>query len=276
MKHIATALRGIAVATAIGFALAGCAGAVGSSGGTASGHAAADTSLATVQKAGVITVGTEGTYRPFSYHAGGSGALTGYDIEVIKAVAAQLGVSAKFEETQWDAIFAGLQAGRFDVIANQVSITPERASAYLFSTPYTYSTGVIVVRSSNTSITSFASLAGKTTAQSLTSNWYALAQQNGATIQGVEGWAQSVALVQQGRVDATINDKLTYLDYQKQNADTGLKIAAETAEKSTSAFAFTKGSTTLAHAVDDALKKLTDDGTLAAISTKYFGQDVSK
>ncbi len=276
MKHIATTLRGIAIATAIGFALAGCSSAAGSSGGTASAPAAADTSLAAVQKAGVITVGTEGTYRPFSYHEGGSGALTGYDIEVIKAVASQLGVSAKFEETQWDAIFAGLQAGRFDVIANQVSITPERASAYLFSTPYTYSTGVIVVRSSNTSITSFASLAGKTTAQSLTSNWYALAQQNGATIQGVEGWAQSVALVQQGRVDATINDKLTYLDYQKHNGDTGLKIAAETAEKSTSAFAFTKGSTTLAHAVDDALKKLTDDGTLAAISRKYFGQDVSR
>ncbi len=276
MKHIATTLRGIAIATAIGFALAGCSGAAGSSGGTESGPAAADTSLAAVQKAGFITVGTEGTYRPFSYHAGGSGNLTGYDVEVIKAVASQLGVTVKFDETQWDAIFAGLQAGRFNVIANQVSITPARASTYLFSVPYTYSTGVIVVRSSNTSITSFASLAGKTTAQSLTSNWYALAQQNGATIQGVEGWAQSVALVQQGRVDATINDKLTYLDYQKQNADTGLKIAAETAEKSESAFAFTKGSTALAHAVDDALKKLTDDGTLAAISRKYFGQDVSR
>jgi cystine transport system substrate-binding protein len=146
----------------------------------------------------------------------------------------------------------------------------------LFSAPYTYSTGVIVVPADNTAITSFATLAGKTTAQSLTSNWYTLATESGATVQGVEGWAQSVALVEQGRVDATVNDKLTYLDYTTQTGATGLKIAAETDEQSESAFAFAQGSTALADAVDDALTSLSADGTLAKISTTYFGTDVSK
>ena len=239
-------------------------------------EAAGDRSLADVQEAGVLVVGTEGTYRPFSYHEDGSGELTGYDVEVIRAVAEELGVEVKFEETQWDAIFAGLEAGRFDAIANQVSITPEREAAYTFSEPYTLSPGVIVVRDDDNSITSFASLDGKTTAQSLTSNWYALAEESGATIEAVEGWAQAVTLVAQARVDATINDRLTFLDYKQQTGAVGLKVAAETDDVSRSAFAFRAGSGTLAAAVNEALAALAADGTLAEISAEFFGEDVSK
>jgi cystine transport system substrate-binding protein len=255
-------------------ALTGCSASAGDDTGSAT--TGTDESLSSVLDSGTLTIGTEGTYRPFSFHADGSGELTGYDVEVARAVADQLGVEAKFEETQWDAIFAGLEAGRFDTIANQVSITPEREESYEFSTPETISTGVIVVPEDNTDITSFESLAGKTTAQSLTSNWNTLATESGATVQGVEGWAQSVALVEDGRVDATINDKLTYLDYKKQTGAAGLKIAAETEDRSESAFAFAKGGTALADAVSDALATLSEDGTLATISDTYFGADVSK
>ncbi|GGC13026.1 amino acid ABC transporter substrate-binding protein [Cellulomonas carbonis] len=235
-----------------------------------------DTSLADVQEAGVLVVGTEGTYRPFSYHEDGSGDLTGYDVEVARAVGEELGVEVQFQETQWDAIFAGLEAGRFDVIANQVSITPEREGAYTFSEPYTYSPGVIVVREGDDSIGSFADLEGKTTAQSLTSNWYTLAEENGATIEAVEGWAQAVTLVEQGRVDATINDELTFLDYKKQTGAAGLVVAAATDDVSRSAFTFRSGSTTLADAVNEALAALAADGTLAEISAEFFGEDVSR
>ena len=255
--------------------LAACAGGAAGGAPTAAATTGADQSLAKVRAAGVLVVGTEGTYRPFSYHADGSGDLTGYDVEVARAVGKQLGVDVRFEETQWDAIFAGLEASRFDMIANQVSITPKRQQTYLFSSPYTVSTGVIVVRDDEDSITSFASLAGKTTAQSLTSNWYSLAQSSGANVQGVEGWAQAVALLQQKRVDATINDKLTFLDYKKQTGAAGLKIAAQTDEKSLSAFAFRKSDTSLTDAVDQALNALAADGTLARISTEFFGEDVS-
>ena len=239
-------------------------------------EAAGDRSLTDVQEAGMLVVGTEGTYRPFSYHEDGSGELTGYDVEVIRAVAEKLGVEVQFEETQWDAIFAGLEAGRFDAIANQVSITPEREAAYTFSEPYTLSPGVIVVRDDDNSITSFASLDGKTTAQSLTSNWYTLAEESGATIEAVEGWAQAVTLVSQSRVDATINDRLTFLDYKQQTGAAGLKVAAETDDVSRSAFAFRAGSDALAAAVNEALASLAADGTLAEISAEFFGEDVSQ
>lgn len=271
-------------AAAAALVLAGCAPAstddvVSGSSDDATTSTASGLTLAEVQEEGTLTIGTEGTYQPFSYHAdGGTGDLTGYDVDVITAVAEKLGVEPQFEETQWDAMFAGLDGGRFDVIANQVSINDERSAKYDFSEPYSVSPGVVVVPTADTSITSLDSLSGKTTAQSLSSNWYELAQDSGAQVEGVEGWAQAVALVEQGRVDATINDRLTWLDWAKNYPDqaSGLKVAVTTDDTSESAFTFPKGSDTLVAAVDDALDELRADGTLASISERYFGADVSQ
>ncbi|MGC5223977.1 amino acid ABC transporter substrate-binding protein [Micromonospora sp. DT81.3] len=245
------------------------------SSGTASPESSAGGEDFGLVQAGTLTVATEGTYRPFTFHDE-SGDLVGFDVEIAEAVADKLGLEIAFEETQWDAIFAGLDAGRFDVIANQVSINPEREEKYLFTDPYTVSPGVIVVPEDDDSISSFEDLAGKTTAQSLTSNWYELAQESGATVEAVEGWAQAVALLEQGRVDATINDNLTFLDYEKSEGPTGLKIAAETDDPAYNAFALTKDKTDLVAAIDDALAELREEGVLAEISEKYFGADVTQ
>lgn len=263
-------ITALVVATAAALALTAC-----SSGGSADPAASAEADDLGLVSAGTLTVATEGTYRPFSYHDE-SGDLVGFDVEIAEAVADKLGLEVSFQETQWDAIFAGLDAGRFDVIANQVSINPERQEKYLFSEPYTVSPGVIVVPEDDDSITSFDDLEGKTTAQSLTSNWYELAEESGATIEAVEGWAQAVALLQQGRVDATINDNLTFLDYEKSEGPTGLKIAAETDEPGLSAFALTQDKEALAEAIDGALAELREEGVLAEISEKYFGADVTE
>ena len=255
-----------AAASAALLALTGC-GSSGESGGAGDelGLVSGDT----------LTVATEGTYRPFSYHDE-TGELVGYDVEVAEAVAENLGLEITFQETQWDAIFAGLDAGRFDTIANQVSITPEREADYVFSTPYIVSNGVLVVSADNTDIESFDDLEGKSTAQSLTSNWNDLAEESGAQTEGVEGWAQAVALLEQGRVDATINDSLTYLDYANTEDASGIKVAAETDEESQSAFVVTPEREALTEAIDGALEELRADGTLAELGEKYFGEDVSE
>ncbi|BDV30700.1 amino acid ABC transporter substrate-binding protein [Microbacterium terricola] len=263
------ALRVSAIALASVFALSGC------SSTAAPESSAADAGYDLVAS-GTLTVATEGTYRPFSYHEDGTGPLVGYDVEIAEAVAEKLGLEVSFQETQWDAIFAGLEGGRFDVIANQVSITPDREETYAFSAPYAVSPGVIVTKESDDSIASFDDLAGKTTAQSLTSNWYELAQDSGAKVEAVEGWAQAVTLLDQGRVDATINDKLTFLDYQTTNPGSGLKIAAETEDSSQSAFALVKANGELADAITAALEELRTEGVLAELGEKYFGADVSQ
>ncbi len=266
----ARTLLGLAAASAAVIALAAC-----SSGAPAASESAGDDEYGLVT-AGTLTVATEGTYRPFSFHEDGSGDLVGYDVEIAEAVAEKLGLEVEFQETQWDAIFAGLEAGRFDVIANQVSINPEREEQYLFSEPYTVSRGVIVVNDGDTSISSFDDLAGKTTAQSLTSNWYELATESGANVEAVEGWAQAVSLLQQGRVDATINDELTFLDYVNTTPDAAIEVAAETDETSESAFAFTKDKADLVAAIDEAIAELREEGVLAELGEKYFGADVSQ
>ena len=81
----------------------------------------------------MLRVGTEGTYSPFSYHDPGTNQLTGYDIEVITAVAGKLGARPEFVEAPFDALFASLVSNRFDVVANQVTKNAEREAKFFFA-----------------------------------------------------------------------------------------------------------------------------------------------
>ena len=225
---------------------------------------------------GPLKFGTEGTYSTFTFHDKAAGKkLTGYDVEVAEEVAQKIGRKAEFSENTFDAIFAGLEAKRYDVVANQITPTPERQAKYAFSQPYTVSTGVVVTRADDTSVTTVADVKGKKSAQSATSNFAQQAKDAGAKVEAVEGFSQAVTLLKQKRVDITINDNLAVLDYLKSSGDAGVKIATKIGEPSVSAFAFRKDSP-LAPQFDQALKDLTADGTLAKISQKYFGEDVSK
>ncbi|WP_396935079.1 transporter substrate-binding domain-containing protein, partial [Mycolicibacterium sp.] len=140
-----------------------------------------------LKSAGVLRVGTEGTYAPFSYHDPKTGELVGYDVDVAKAVGEKLGVRVEFVETPWDSMFAALEANRFDVVANEVTINPERQGKYDLSQPYSVGEGVIVTRADDNSITSLADLKGKTAAESATSNWSEVARKAGARVETVEG-----------------------------------------------------------------------------------------
>nr|WP_246214516.1 amino acid ABC transporter substrate-binding protein [Modestobacter muralis] len=225
----------------------------------------------------VLRVATEGTYAPFSFHDPANGnELTGYDVEVAKAVGEKLGMEVEFSETQFDSIFAGLEASRYDVIANQIGVNPEREAKYLFSTPYTYSNGVVITRADDTSVSSLADIAGKTSAQSTTSNFAEVATGAGAKIEAVEGFTQAITLLKQSRVDVTVNDSLAFLEYQKSTGDQDVKVAAEIDDDSQSALLFRKDETELQTKVDGALDELRTEGTLTQISEKYFGEDVSQ
>ena len=221
-----------------------------------------------------IVVATEGTYAPFTYYK--EDKLTGYDVEIMEAIAKEMGVKVKFVETKWDGIIAGLDAGKYDVVANQVGINEERKQKYLFSTPYTFSQGVIIVAKDNNDITSFNDLKDKKVAQTITSNWAKLAEEYGAEVVGTDGFDQSISLVTQNRVNATLNDSVTYLDYIKNKPDAQVKIAAESDEISQTAFLMRAGDEDLQKAINKALKKLQENGQLQAISEKYFGKDISK
>lgn len=242
---------------------------------TLSTPAFAQTALEAIKTAGAIRIGTEGTYAPFTFHDA-SGALVGFDIEIGRAIAEQLGVEAEFVEGPWDGLIAGIDADRYDVVINQVGINADRQAKYDFSEPYIASKAALVVRGDNADITSFESLAGKTSAQTLTSNFGKLAEQYGATLVGTEGFDQSIALVIQGRADATINDSLSFFDFKKQQPDADVKIVATAADADFSGVLLAKGKPELLAAINEALAAIKADGTYAEISLKYFGEDVSQ
>ncbi|MDQ1000903.1 cystine transport system substrate-binding protein [Neobacillus niacini] len=231
--------------------------------------------LAKVKDEGKLLIGTEGTYAPFTFHDE-SGNLTGFDVEIATEVAKRLGVKPEFKETQWDAIFAGLDAKRFDMIANQVGIRPDRQEKYDFSDPYITSAAVLIVHKDNNEVKTFEDIKGLNAAQSLTSNYGDMAKKYGANLVGVEGFTQSVELLASKRVDVTINDRISYLDYTKQRPEAPIKIAATSEDASASGLMFRKGSDKLVAEVNKALTEMVEDGTYKKISEKWFGEDVLK
>jgi len=230
--------------------------------------------LAQIKENGKLVVGTEGTYPPFTFHDN-SGTLTGFDVEIAQEVAKRLGVEAEFKETQWDAMFAGLDAKRFDMIANQVGINDERKAKYAFSDPYISSAAVLITRE-DSDVKSFKDIKGLKSAQSLTSNYAEIAKTNGAELVGVDGFNQAIELLNSKRVDVTINDKLSFLDFKKQKPDTKVVIADTADDVAQSGLMFRQGNDTLVEAVNKALQEMIDDGTYKSISEKWFGEDVLK
>jgi cystine transport system substrate-binding protein len=231
--------------------------------------------LAAIKQAGGIKIGTEGTYPPFTYHDG-SNRLVGFDVEIGREIARKLGVKAEFLEGKWDGLIAGLDAGRYDVVINQVGITEARKAKYDFSESYIASKAVLIVADGNDAIKSFEDLKGKRAAQSLTSNFGRLAEKYGATLVGTDGFDQSIQLVLTGRADATLNDSLSFLDFKKHRPDAKVRIVAEEKDADHSGVIMRKGNPELVAAINKALDEIKADGTYAKIADTYFGADVSK
>ena len=233
--------------------------------------------LARIQQSGEIVIALEGTWAPWSFHDEEDN-LTGYDVEVGRLIAEQLGVEATFVEGSWDGLFAGLDSSRYDIVINGVGVTEDRAEKYDFSTPYAYNRTVVIVRGDNTDIQSMEDLAGKTTANTLASTYAILAESYGATNTGVDDLLQTIELLEAGRIDATLNAEGTFAFYMSQHPQANLKIAAYADQSEQIAIPFRKGedSASLRQAVDQILEALSQSGQLSELSQQFFGIDISQ
>ena len=259
--------------------LSGCSNSSGStaaSGTAASVAPAAGDQLSNIQSSGKLIVALEGAWQPWSYHDE-SDTLVGYDVEVSRAIAEKLGVEPEYVESDWDSLFAGLDAGRYDIVCNGVEVTDERAKTYDFTEPYGYIRTALAVRKDNEDITSFEDLKGKTTANSLASTYMELAESYGATVQGIDTLEETIQLLTAGRIDATLNADVSFYDYLNVHPDADFKLVAQTEDASHVAIPLRKGdaSATLLDAINTAIDDLRADGTLKELSEKYFGQDIS-
>lgn len=233
--------------------------------------------LAQIREKGEIVVAMEGTWAPWTYHDE-QDELVGYDVEVAQHIAEKLGVTATFVECEWDGIFAGIDAKRYDIAVNGVEITDERAGKYEFSDPYAYIRTAIIVKGDNEEIADFEDLNGKSTANTLTSTYAELAESYGAETTGVDDLNQTFELLLAGRVDATLNAEVSFYDYMKAHPDADVKVAALTKDASYVAIPMRKGAETetLRAAVNEAIAELSEEGVLSELSNKYFGTDISR
>ena len=212
--RLAPAVLALALTAAISAAvLAGCGSSAASSAAPAADSAAdsatTDTAasadlLSQIRERGTITVAMEGTWAPWTYHDENDN-LVGYDVEVATEIAKKLGVEPQFVEGEWDGLLAGLDAGRYDIMVNGVDITEERAEKYDFSEPYAYNRTAVITKGDNDTINSLEDLKDKKTANTISSNYAALAESYGATVTGVDDLNQTIELLLSGRIDAILN-----------------------------------------------------------------------
>ncbi|MBM7052147.1 transporter substrate-binding domain-containing protein [Rothia sp. ZJ1223] len=255
---------------ALGTVLAAC------STNTSDGAASADATdkLQAIKDAGKIRIGMEGTFKPFGYHDE-SGDLVGFEKEIADLIAKDLGVKAEYIETPWDSLIAGVDADRYDIVINNVSPTEERKQKYDFSVPYAVSEGRVGVLK-DSELQSIDDLAGKSAAQSETSNFRTLVEERGATIIPVTGFDEAIEQVLSGRADLTGNDFVTFQAYMEEHPDANLRLLDGTlGDGAEAAILMEKGAEELKAAIDESLTKHLENGNLKAIYEKYVKADLS-
>ncbi|MGM9942075.1 MAG: transporter substrate-binding domain-containing protein [Bulleidia sp.] len=242
---------------------------------TACGQKTEDDHLARIQSAGKLIVGLEGDWQPFSFHDKDD-VLRGVDVEVAQEIAKRIGVEAEIVEGKWDGLLTGLSTGTYDIVVNGVDITEEREKTFDFSDPYIYDRTVLVIKEGTEGITSFEDLKGRTTANSIGSTYMEMGESYGAEVQGVDDLTKCMDMVKNGTVDATINASTSINDYITTTGETCFQIVDES-DTMPYAIPMKKGedNDSLRAAINTALKSMRDDGTLKAISEKYFGSDLT-
>nr|WP_326172096.1 transporter substrate-binding domain-containing protein [uncultured Oscillibacter sp.] len=232
-----------------------------------------DDQLAAIQKAGKLVVGVEGTYYPFTFHDETTNELTGYDIEVAKAIAAQMGVEVEFVESEWDSLLVALDTGRLDTVINDVTATEERREKYDFSDNYFYSARQVVVKTGNeVGLHSLEDLNGKKIATNATNSWVGRLEELGVEIVPIDNTDQCATMVETGRVDFCMFNTIVLGEYMIQHPEAELEVAFVIEDDINEvAIPARKGEERFLNEINTALQSLRDDGTLLELSMKYFG-----
>ncbi|MFT5880806.1 MAG: putative amino-acid transport system substrate-binding protein [Moritella sp.] len=223
-----------------------------------------------------IKVGMSGNYFPFGFSKNDQ--LQGFEVDLWEEIAKRNDAKVEFITVNFSGLFGMLETGRIDTISNQITITPARTAKYAFSQTYVYDGAQVVVKKGNQEINGIGDLANKTVGVNLGSNFADLLRKydanNNITIKTYDTGIQlDVAL---GRTDAFVMDRISSLELINKSP-LPLQLAGPTFETIENAMPFlkTKKQDVLRLKVNLTLDNMRTDGTLAAISEKWFSTDIT-
>ena len=237
---------------------------------------------ATFVKDGYLLVGNDNTYPPMEYVDDKTGATVGFDIDLSKAIAKKMGRKAKIVNTAWDSIFAGLDAGKYDVIISSTSITQERLDTLSMSDPYIANQQVIICRKGDKNpVVAVKELKGKKVGVQVSTTaddacqYYMNEQGIEMDLQQFDGMTEAFVALEGESIDCVVTDLVVGNFYIAQHGDKFQRTCDNLTNEPIGVTA-AKNNPGMAVEVNKALAELKKDGTLAKISKKWFGEDLTK
>jgi polar amino acid transport system substrate-binding protein len=227
-------------------------------------------SIEDIRKSGTLVVASEGKFAPFNFVQNDK--LAGFEIDVANAVAAKMGLKVEWKTMSFDGLLVGLAQDRWDMVIASHGITPEREKAVTFANPHYCTGGVIISRDG--SIRTAKDLTGKVVAVQTGTTYYDNVKK--LPVKDVKNFPQdnsARAALETGHVDAWVTDKFVAKASLAATPGTQLKTGDFLFTERIAA-AVAKGNTGLANEVDKALAAIMADGTYAAISKKWFNEDI--
>jgi polar amino acid transport system substrate-binding protein len=216
---------------------------------------------------GELLVGTDTPFEPFEI--GQPPDITGYDIEVVDAIAENLGLEVTYQDTSFDTIFRDTAQGQFDLAAAASTITPEREKTVDFSDPY-YEAAQALVVAEGSDIATTADLGGAVVGaqDATTGEELANDETDASEVRGFPEGPDAITALRTGQVDAVIIDQPVALD--AINKEGGIEVVEEIPTNELYGFAIAPDNDALREAVNEALVEIKDDGTLSDLYQQYF------
>ena len=237
---------------------AGC-GQSGTSDGKSSGHK-------------VLRVGMDASYPPFGSQNQETKDYEGFDVDIIRAIGAEEGFDVEISNRSFDGLIPALQAKNIDVIISGMTINDERKQNVSFSDPYYQSGLTMVVRSDEQAIKSFQDLKGhKVAVQIGTTSAEAVKKLGGVEVKELNTPADCFMELKGHGVDAVVNDRPVNDYYITKSGETGVKALEEKLTAEDYGIALAKDNTELQSKINEALKKLKENGEYDKIYAKWFG-----
>jgi polar amino acid transport system substrate-binding protein len=218
---------------------------------------------------GQLLVGTDTPFPPFEI--GKPPDITGYDIEVVNAIAENLGLTVTYQDTSFDTIFRDTAQGKFDMAVAASTITPERSQTVDFSDPYYQANQSLVVAADSDTAT-IDDLGGQTVGaqDGTTGEEYANDETPASQVRGFPEGPDAINALRAGQVDAVIIDQPVAVDAVESLGGGDIKIAQEIVTSELYGIPFAPDNDALREAVNGALQELKDNGTIADLYQQYF------